>query len=347
MKNLLNLGVNNPLALGMGHPIQSRLEQLQHVKKGGRIIPATIGLTLLMTSAVSSVSAKTDDLVREVAAPVIDAVQKTAQITTQTPVQTAEFTPKVMPSVTNRVSAETDLKPMRLRMSPRFTNEQLETVQALRQSRAQSEPGADKAIRDGFINMTYFNRYEARINDTGQGTLFISKGSGGWPGFKSPESNWVQRPMSRDMRRGLKSIIDTCAKSSGPVYFRDVTVEGDADVGRGNYQIECTPGNATVRANTSSIDLANAWLTSGDIPLSDRQAGIAWRMGFALMDEYVASNVEHSIAADRAACIRIQTKIRDSYRYDDAGREGSNRLLEKCPTGDYNWVRRRLNIPEI
>ena len=55
MRDFLNFGVNSPLSLEMGHPIQSRVKRLQYVQKRGRIIPTAIGLTLLTASTITSV----------------------------------------------------------------------------------------------------------------------------------------------------------------------------------------------------------------------------------------------------------------------------------------------------
>jgi len=79
MKSIFNFGTDNPLTLDMGHPLELRLRSLQHVDRNKKVLPATIGAALLITSAISSVSAKTNEIARDVAAPVMAVIDVAAE----------------------------------------------------------------------------------------------------------------------------------------------------------------------------------------------------------------------------------------------------------------------------
>jgi len=67
-------------------------------------------------------------------------------------------------------------------------------------------------------------------------------------------------------------------------------------MGNGDFEIECTPGSIASQNRTREKDLAYAWLVSEDIRLERRQSNMGWKMSFALMNEYVQTTQNASIA---------------------------------------------------
>jgi len=157
----------------------------------------------------------------------------------------------------------------------------------------------------------------------------------------------TQRPLSAKMQQAMQSIIDRCAKSPGPVYFQMPILDGDADMGQGDFDIECTPGTIATQKRTSAKDLAYAWLASDDIRLERRQSNMGWKMRFALMDEYVLKTQNGSISKDRTECVRIEKLIKEKYSFTEMAKTGQDRMIKNCAEKDYNWIRRRNNIPEV
>lgn len=348
MKYLLNLGESSPLTLGMGHPIEHRLKSLQHANRSKKFLPATIGAALLLTSTISSVNAKTDEIVRDVAAPIVSTIVKPVEEmavlpTEQEPDQTAQFAPKPI-GISQRPSG---LKPMRLRMSPYFTTAQLDAFTASRKRLIKNDSTASGAFDGEYINVSYYNRFEVVVKDSGQALMNISRGTGGWPGYPANNTQWDTRPLSAKMQKGMVRILDRCARSSGPVYFLMPITDGDEDMGRGDFEIQCTPGSEAVQKRTKRRALAQAWLASDDIRLERRQSNMDWIMSFALIGEHVAKTQGASIEKDRAACVKIHTLIKEKYTFSDTDRASQDAMIAKCATKDYNWVRRRENIPEV
>lgn len=353
MKHILDFGVSAPLTLEMGHPIETRLQQLRYVDRDKKVLPTVIGALLLFGSSISSVSAKTDEIVKQAAEPILNAIE----------VQSETKIPKVLaPTVTEKTVNEdvpvtvkmasvepkhSGLKPMRLRMSPYFTTAQLNAFTEERKRLVETDPSASGAFNGDYINISYFNRFEVVVDDNGRAIMKISKGTGGWPGYPKINTDWHQRPLSMKMQQAMQSIIDRCAKSPGPVYFQMPILDGDADMGKGDFDIECTPGSIATQNRTSAKDLAYAWLASEDIRLERRQSNMGWKMNFALMDEYVLKTQNGSIAKDRVECVRIHKLIKEKYSFTEMAKNAQDRMIEKCAEKDYNWIRRRNNIPEV
>ena len=355
MKSIFNFGTDNPLTLDMGHPLELRLRSLQHVDRNKKVLPATIGAALLITSAISSVSAKTNEIARDVAAPVMAVIDVAAEsvdpyvmeITPveSPPVQIAQLRPKAIP-VAQRVSS--GLEPMRVRLTPRYTTAQLNRLTELRKREKAAQGGVHKAFNDEYLNVHYYNRFEVAVRRDGQVIMSLSTGSGGWPDYPANNlAKWDTRPLSADMKRGMQAIFDKCASQSSSVYFPAQLLDGDTDIGFGDFRVECTPGAEDVWIKTTRKDLAEAWFASEDISLAERQSNMGWRMSFALMEEYVASNVKHSIVADRAACVRMNETIKRNYTYTEADKVKMDGIISKCSETDYNWLRRRENLPEV
>jgi len=353
MKHILDFGVSAPLTLEMGHPIETRLQQLRHVDRDKKALPTVIGALLLFGSSISSVSAKTDEIVKQAAVPIL----KTIEVQSE-----AKFQKEIAPTVTKKTVNEavpvrvkmasvepkrSGLKPMRLRMSPYFTTAQLNAFTEDRKRLVESDSSASGAFNGDYINISYFNRFEVLVDDNGRAIMNISKGGGGWPGYPKNNTDWHQRPLSVKMQQAMQSIIDRCAKSPGPVYFQMPILDGDADMGKGDFEIECTPGSLATQNRTRAKDLAYAWLASEDIRLERRQSNMGWKMNFALMDEYVQKTQNGSIEKDRVECIRIHKLIKEKYSFTETAKIGQDRMIEKCSEKDYNWIRRRNNIPEV
>ena len=353
MKHLLDFGVSAPLTLAMGHPLETRLNQLRHVDRDKKVLPTAIGALLLLGSSISSVSAKTDEIVKQASVPILKTIEVQSETKTEkdlVPTVTEKNINEVVPVTVKMASVEqrrSELKPMRLRMSPYFTTAQLNAFTEERKRLVETDPSASGAFNGEYINISYFNRFEVVVDDNGRAIMNISKGGGGWPGYPKNNTDWHQRPLSVKMQQAMQSIIDRCAKSPGPVYFQMPILEGDADMGNGDFEIECTPGSIASQNRTREKDLAYAWLVSEDIRLERRQSNMGWKMSFALMNEYVQTTQNASIARDRVECVRIHALIKEKYSFTERAKTGQDRMIENCAEKDYNWVRRRNNIPEV
>ena len=96
---------------------------------------------------------------------------------------------------------------MRLRLTPRFTTEQIDKIVAYRKAVA----GGDAALRDGtdgyWMSLSKKNRMQLIVNDEGQGVLDISNGNGGWPGYPVTNVDWEMRPLSPAMETSLRGAM--------------------------------------------------------------------------------------------------------------------------------------------
>ena len=366
----IDLNMSDPLTLGLtlgiGHSVTQRIRRLtmrqtNKYMRGGTAIIIAAGLGLSSTAFSTDTS--------EPIKGIVQTVLKKAELPTppdpeiapkqlqETEKQTAPIAPKkfteapeeiksVQPSAHS--AAVTNLSPMRLRFHPRFTTEQLEKIDEQRFAYAAS--GEDKllkaALDDTFKKISYKNRFEVMIDDIGVGRLEISLGQGGWPGYPATNTGWLKRDMSVDMQRGLKDIIKRCSSESGPVYFNADITEGDADIGKGTFEIECVPGTQQALKNTSRTDLAYAYLKSDDLLLEKRQNNFQWMIGFAMMYEYVKNTPNATLADDHTACVRMNTERKNKHAFTENHRQQADHFLERCHETDYNWVRKRFNMPE-
>lgn len=351
MRNLLNFGVDAPLALEMAHPIETRLKTLQYADRERRALPLAIGSLLLAASVMSPVSAKTVDRVEVAPASIAQSVTPVHSDSETMPLPEKAALPlRIAEAVSISVTSPqrlTKLKPMRLRMNPHFTTDQLNTFTAARKRLVEIDPSAAAAFNGDYINISYYNRFEVVVKDNGQALMNISRGTGGWPGQPVINTQWDTRPLSAEMQAGMRAALDKCASRSEPFYFHAAILDGDPDMGRGNFEIECTPGSEVKQARLSNRDLAQAWLRSDDIRLDRRQSNMDWKMSFALIEEHVAKTNGASLAADRIACVEINETIRDEYSFSDSDRAARDKSISECGEVDYNWVRRRMNVPEV
>jgi len=256
---------------------------------------------------------------------------------------TVEKLAEVKPKAARR----SNLAPMRLRMTPRFTNEQLAEIETHRWAVAGGNEDAKKDLKTAASNVNFMNRHQISISSAGEAFVEISKGNGGWPGFPARNTDWIKRPLSSEMKQGVKSTMSKCAASKGPVYFTTTITQGDADIGKGTFEVECVPGGESKRAQYNKIDLAEAFLASDTLPLSTRQNNFQWRYAFARFETYVITNPNTTIARDRAECVKIYTELKQNYGFTERHRKGADHHLGRCATIDYNWVRKRENIPEV
>jgi len=204
---------------------------------------------------------------------------------------------------------------------------------------------AMKDLDDSAAKMNFMNRYQVSISRGGEGVVEISKGNGGWPGYPKINVDWIKRPLSSEMQAGLKSLLSRCAASKAPVYYMATTIQGDADIGKGTFEVECVPGVESKRSQYNKIDLAEAFLASEDIPLDKRHSTFAWKMPFALFETYVVTTPNATIADDRAECVRIYTLMKTKYGFTENNIARADYQLGQCPEKDYNWVRKRENMP--
>ena len=343
----LSLDMSDPLTLGMGHPVTERIRRLSMRKTNIRtrsgtcaVIIAALGISAPIFSGASAspVTEAVDTLTQQRLEPIIKAVSA--------PHTLVEVEAKTAVQSVTKTARNTGLKPMRLRLTPRFTTEQIDKIVAYRKAVA----GGDAALRDGtdgyWMSLSKKNRMQLIVNDEGQGVLDISNGNGGWPGYPVTNVDWEMRPLSPAMETSLRGAMQRCAKETTPIYFLMNISGGDPDLGKGNYEIECLPGSERVQAATTSIDLAHAYLASEELPLEDRQSNFDWKMGFAMMADYVKNTPNATIAKDREACVAIHTHLK-TYDFIARNSTGVDNLLAQCPVGDYNWVRKQENLPLI
>ncbi|MEP1229149.1 MAG: hypothetical protein ABJG88_00590, partial [Litorimonas sp.] len=132
-----------------------------------------------------------------------------------------------------------------------------------------------------------------------------------------------------------------------PVYFPATITQGDADIGKGNFEIGCTPGSQVTIENVSKTDLAYAYLNSQDLPIESRHSNFGWMIRFALMYDYVENTSNATFAGDREACVRMNTEFKEKHAVTDRHRKIADHFLGTCHEADYNYLRKRQGIPEI
>ena len=327
------------------------MRQTNKYMQGGTVMIIAAGLGLSSTAFSSQ---KTSEPIKEAVTTVLEKVDIP-------PIPNLDVPPKALPEDPQKLaeapksqpivqSAEiTGMPPMRLRFTPQFTTEQLEKIEAQRQAyaAAQDDKVLKAALDDTFKRTSYKNRFQLIIDDFGVGRMDISLGQGGWPGYPKINTGWLKRDLSADMQRGLRDIIKRCASELGPVYYYSDITDGDADIGKGTFEVECTPGSETTLKNISSTDLAYAYLNSEDLPLERRQNNFQWMIGFAMMNEYVENTPNATLADDRAACVRMNTERKNKHAFTENHRQQADHFLGQCAETDYNWVRKRQNIPEV
>ena len=356
----IDLNMSDPLTLGLtlgiGHSVTERIRRLtmrqtNKYMQGGTVMIVAAGLGLSSTAFSSE---KTSEPIKEAVTTVLEKVDIP-------PIPNLGVPPKALPEDPQKLaeapksqpivqSAEiTGMPPMRLRFTPQFTTEQLEKIEAQRQAyaAAQDDKVLKAALDDTFKRTSYKNRFQLIIDDFGVGRMDISLGQGAWPGYPKINTGWLKRDLSADMQRGLKDIIKRCASELGPVYYYSDITDGDADIGKGTFEVECTPGSETTLKNTSRTDLAYAYLNSEDLPLDRRQNNFQWMIGFAMMHEYVENTPNATLADDRAACVRMNTERKNKHAFTENHRQQADHFLGQCAETDYNWVRKRQNIPEV
>ena len=356
----IDLNMSDPLTLGLtlgiGHSVTERIRRLtmrqtNKYMQGGTVMIVAAGLGLSSTAFSSE---KTSEPIKEAVTTVLEKVDIP-------PIPNLDVPPKALPEDPQKLaeapksqpivqSAEiTGMPPMRLRFTPQFTTEQLEKIEAQRQAyaAAQDDKVLKAALDDTFKRTSYKNRFQLIIDDFGVGRMDISLGQGAWPGYPKINTGWLKRDLSADMQRGLKDIIKRCASELGPVYYYSDITDGDADIGKGTFQVECIPGSETTLKNISSTDLAYAYLNSEDLPLERRQNNFQWMIGFAMMNEYVENTPNATLADDRAACVRMNTERKNKHAFTENHRQQADHFLGQCAETDYNWVRKRQNIPEV
>ena len=346
--------MSDPLTLGMGHPVTERIRRLTMRKsnlltRGGTaaLILATLGVTapVFSEAAAEPVVEAVVEVAVELETPSIEKPAETIK-----PVEPETATPKApvikkLAEAQTRPAKRTGLSPMRLRFTPRFTNEQIAIIESHRQSVVGGNKEAMKDLDDSAAKMNFMNRYQVSISRGGEGVVEISKGNGGWPGYPKINVDWIKRPLSSEMQAGLKSLLSRCAASKAPVYYMATTIQGDADIGKGTFEVECVPGVESKRSQYNKIDLAEAFLASEDIPLDKRHSTFAWKMPFALFETYVVTTPNATIADDRAECVRIYTLMKTKYGFTENNIARADYQLGQCPEKDYNWVRKRENMP--
>ena len=327
------------------------MRQTNKYMQGGTVMIVAAGLGLSSTAFSSE---KTSEPIKEAVTTVLEKVDIP-------PIPNLGVPPKALPEDPQKLaeapksqpivqSAEiTGMPPMRLRFTPQFTTEQLEKIEAQRQAyaAAQDDKVLKAALDDTFKRTSYKNRFQLIIDDFGVGRMDISLGQGGWPGYPKINTGWLKRDLSADMQRGLRDIIKRCASELGPVYYYSDITDGDADIGKGTFEVECIPGSETTLKNISSTDLAYAYLNSEDLPLERRQNNFQWMIGFAMMNEYVENTPNATLADDRAACVRMNTERKNKHAFTENHRQQADHFLGQCAETDYNWVRKRQNIPEV
>ena len=109
----------------------------------------------------------------------------------------------------------------------------------------------------------------------------------------------------------------------------------------------CVPGIDSQRAKMTYVDEAQAYLVSEDLSLEHRQNMANLTANFGMISTYVKNSPNATVAQDRIECVKIHEKTKKDYGFRQDLREGSDRFLASCPTTDYNWIRRRENIPEV
>lgn len=307
------------------------------------IIVATLGLSApIFTSAAASPVIEAADSLAQKALNPFDEITPEPDIAPQ---KQAQVKAKKAAPIAAKTARKSGLKPMRLRLTPRFTPEQISKIETYRQTIAGGDKTAKKGLDAFSGSLNKKNRIQMTVGDNGLAVLDISKGSGGWPGYPVTNIDWEKRALSPAMKTALRSITNRCAKEAAPVYYRMDIMGGDADLGKGTYDIECVPGSERVQAKATPIKLAKAYMASEDLPLTQRQNTMQWKLPFAMFQTYVRNTPNASIAGDRAECIRIYTLMKEQYGFTENNRSRADRHLKSCATTDYSWVRKRENLP--
>ena len=248
---------------------------------------------------------------------------------------------------TPAITRATSLKPMLIYMGLVATAQNVDDVDKHREAAVGGNKNAIKQIKDSLSKSFYKNRFQLEISDNGIANLKVYEAELDWLDGGRRHQTWTERPFSADMQRGLKDIMNRCAAESGPVYFNANMLEGDGDIGKGQFEVTCVPGIEVVRNQLTAVDMAHAYLASDDLPLDKRQDYFPMRMSFALMEDYVTNTPHATFADDRTACVNLNTDLRDKHSFTERDREVATQLLSKCPDTNYNWIRKRVNIPVI
>jgi len=264
------------------------------------------------------------------------AIQKFAESSEATPAPVAKIT-----------TSSTRLAPMSLGMKLDMTEAQANAIERQRPAARQGDKNAMKQIADFMSKAKYKNHFRVEIADNGTGTVKVYEAVKPWLGGGRQIKTWPERELSSVMQRGLKDIMEKCSTFSGPAYFNADLLKGDGDLGKGQYEVECTPGTELARSQVTKVDYAYAYLDSVDLPLEQRQSQFGFRIHFASIDEYVKNNPNATFADDRAACVRMHTLHKEKHSFNDEDRAISDNFLAKCPTMNYNWRRSNNGLPEI
>lgn len=348
----LTLEMSDPLTLGMGHPVTQRIRRLSMRKtniltRSGTcaLILGVLGLTapVFTATAASPVTEVVDIVTTKAVASLesgLTAVEPSLHKTARYEVAEAA------PAAESSSRASLTVKAMRLRMIRETNQATIADIDAARQAYVAGDKNAIDEIKRLVADDTRKNRFQVTIDGQGEGQLAISKGSGGWPGYPASNTDWERRPMSAETKIALQDIITRCGEAKTPTYYQMNFFGGDADLGQGLYEIGCVRGGQTVRNKLTSLDLVEAYLASSDLLLAERQDNFNWKMGFALIEDYVKNTPDATIAKDRAACIEIYDRL-EAYDFFGKSLTGVDSLKSKCATSDYNWVRKRENLPLV
>ena len=356
----IDLNMSDPLTLGltigMGHSTTERIRRLTMRKtnkmmRSGTAMIVLAGLGLSSSIIATAASEPVEQAVKTVLKKVDIQPELQAPETPTAEIQKLADAAEGAPTPATTSVRASDLKPMRLRMHPRFSTEQLEKIQKQREAYVsnKADKNALKALDGTFARGNFLNRFQVTISDDGTGLVEISKGQGGWPGHPITNPAWMDRPLSLQMQKGLKDIMKKCISASGPVYFNAEFTEGDGDIGKGTFEVECVPGSDVNRSQVTDTNLAHAYLASDELPLEQRQDYFQWKIGFAKMKEYVVNNPDATLDDDRKACVRMNTEHIEKHTFNERHRKVYRTFLNKCadPDYNYNWVRIRNNIPEV
>jgi len=321
------------------------MRKTNKMMRSGTAMMVLAGLGLSSSIVATAASKPVEQAVKTVI-KTIEVQPKTQALERQKLADAAEAT---VPTAATTAVRATDLKPMRLRMNPRFTPEQIEKIQTQREAYAskKADKNALKALDGTFARRNFLNRLQVTISDDGTGLVEISKGQGGWPGYPITNTGWIKRPLSVHMQKGLKDIMEKCASASGPVYFNADMLEGDGDIGKGTFEVECLLGLEVNRSYISDLDLAYAYLASDELPLEKRQGNFQWKYAFATFQAYVKNNPNTTIARDREVCTEIYNTLKRDYGFTENHKSRSDHHLQYCATTDYNWFRKRENMSEV
>jgi len=360
----IDLNMSDPLTLGLtlgiGHSVTQRIRRLtmrqtNKYMRGGTVMIIAAGLGLSSTAFSKDSSEPLKEAVKTVLetveAPLVPDAHSTPKPMPQTPKKLAEALKAEAPATVRALSISTatsNLKPMRLRLNQVVSLDEIKRVEKFRQAWIDGDSDADRHLKLVAPDKEYKRMFQVSISDAGIASLTVSESGSGWPDpLRSNKRVWDTRELSTEMRRSLKGIFDTCASYSAPIYFEGNMFEGDADLAKGTFEVQCLPGREAVRNRVTDIELAHVYLKSEGLPLEKRQDYFQWKIGFAMMDEYVKNNPNATFQQDRAACVRMNTERKEKHAFTEAHKKAADHFLAKCDETDYNWVRKRLNLPEI